>query len=77
MAHDRRVTQGCREFLRRPPGDRQALLPDGRIPGPALSPDSAGPILRALQRKVAMPKMPEGFLDGMPTNYKHLRTGSV
>jgi len=73
MTHDRRVTQACREFFQDHQNDKQPffLLAGYLAPHfPLIAPQE---YYEHFKGKVPMPKIPEGFLDGMPTNYKHLR----
>jgi len=75
MTHDRRVTDNCSKFLAaRRAGDKPFLLLAGYLAPhfPLTIPEE---YYRPYENKVPMPKIPGGFFDSMPLNYKHLRWG--
>jgi choline-sulfatase len=72
---DPEVTACCGEFLRnRQPTDKPFFLTAGYIAPhfPLVVPEAYA---RRYRGKVPMPKIPDGFLDSLPTNYKQLRYG--
>jgi len=75
LSHDRRVTAGVLEFLsRRTRRDKPFFLFAGYLAPhfPLIVPESYWNPYRG---KVAMPVIPQGFLEAMPLNYQHLRRG--
>jgi len=75
LEHDRRVTKGSIEFLKnRKREDPPFLLLSGYLAPhfPIIVPQRYFDEYRG---KVPMPVIPDGFLDSMPLNYKHLRIG--
>lgn len=75
LEHDRRVTQGSIEFLKnRKREEPPFLLLSGYLAPhfPLIVPQR---YFDEYQGKVPMPVIPEGFLDTMPLNYRHLRIG--
>ena len=75
MNHDRAVTAGVLEFLQqRKPGDKPFFLLAGYLTPhfPLIVPE---PYWAHYKDQVAMPVIPEGFLESLPLNYQHLRVG--
>jgi choline-sulfatase len=75
MEHDRRVSAGTLEFLRNRKGSEAPfLLLAGYIAPhfPLIVPQKYWDAYRG---KVPPPIIPEGFLDALPLNYRHLRIG--
>jgi choline-sulfatase len=75
MKHDVAVTTGVLEFLKqRKPGDKPFFLLAGYLTPhfPLIVPEEYWAHYRD---KVPMPVIPEGFLDSLPLNYRHLRVG--
>jgi choline-sulfatase len=75
LSHDRRVTAGALDFLsRRKRAEKPFFLFLGYLAPhfPLIVPER---YWRHFQKRVPMPEIPDGFLDGMPLNYKHLRRG--
>jgi choline-sulfatase len=75
LDHDRAVTAGTLEFLKeRKAGDKPFFLLVGYLTPhfPLIVPE---PYWDHYRDKVAMPVIPEGFLDTLPLNYQHLRVG--
>lgn len=75
MKHDQQVTQGAAEFLR----ERKASKPPFFLLAGYLAPHF--PLIvpekywEPYRGKVPMPVIPEGYLESLPRNYKHLRIG--
>ena len=75
LNHDREVTEQCSAFLRsRKPADKPFFLLAGYLAPhfPLIAPDE---YYRRYEDRVAMPEIPEGLIESLPTNYKHLRYG--
>jgi len=75
LEHDRRVTAGVLEFLaRRGRSEKPFFLVAGYLAPhfPLIVPE---PYWRHFRDRVPMPVIPEGFVESMPLNYKHLRYG--
>ncbi|MCX5758271.1 MAG: sulfatase-like hydrolase/transferase, partial [Candidatus Hydrogenedentes bacterium] len=75
IEHDRKVTDGTLEFLRnRKNSDAPFMLLAGYLTPhfPLIVPQKYWDAYRG---KVPMPIIPEGFLDTLPLNYRHLRIG--
>jgi choline-sulfatase len=75
LEHDRNVTKGTIEFLQtRKATDAPFFLLSGYLAPhfPLIIPEK---YWLPYQGKIPMPVIPDGFLDGMPLNYKHLRLG--
>lgn len=75
MAHDKKVTAGTVEFLKkRKSSDKPFFMLTGYLAPhfPLIVPEK---YQRQYQGKVPMPKIPEGHLESQPLNYKHLRIG--
>jgi choline-sulfatase len=75
LDHDRAVTAGTVEFLRnRKVTDKPFFLLAGYLAPhfPLIVPEK---YWEAYKGKVPMPVIPEGFLETLPLNYKHLRIG--
>ena len=73
--HDRQVTRYCSEFLaNRKAGDGPFFLIAGYLAPhfPLIVPQD---YYDRYKDKIAMPVIPEGYLDTLPLNYKHLRRG--
>lgn len=72
---DRKVTAECTTFLQnRKAVDKPFFLLAGYLAPhfPLTVPEE---YFQRYKDKVAMPEIPDGFLDTLPTNYKHLRAG--
>ena len=73
MSHDQQVTKGSTEFLR---GRKASAPPFFLLSGyiaphfPLIVPEKYWETYRG---KVPMPVIPEGYLESLPRNYKHLR----
>jgi choline-sulfatase len=75
MSHDRRVTSACVDFLEnRKADDKPFFLLAGYL-APHFPLTVPQAYYEHYQGKVAMPTIPEGFLESLPTNYKMLRAG--
>ncbi|MCZ6634230.1 MAG: sulfatase-like hydrolase/transferase [bacterium] len=75
LEKDRAVTRECSAFLRdRKADDKPFFLLAGYLAPhfPLIVPEE---YYARYQDKVPMPEIPEGFLETLPTNYKHLRAG--
>ena len=75
LDHDRQVTAGVTEFLKnRKTADAPFFLLAGYLAPhfPLIVPEKYWDEYKG---KVPMPVIPEGYLDALPRNYKHLRTG--
>jgi len=75
MKHDLEVTQHCGEFLsNRRADDKPFFLMAGYLAPhfPLIVPEK---YYKPYKDKVAMPSIPEGHLESLPLNYKHLRRG--
>jgi choline-sulfatase len=75
MAHDRRVTAGVVDFLKkRRRGEGPFFLFAGYLAPhfPLIVPQA---YWERYRDRVPMPVIPPGFLDSLPLNYKHLRAG--
>ena len=75
LDHDRAVTAGTVEFLKnRKEGDAPFFLLAGYLAPhfPLIVPEKYWDEYKG---KVPMPVVPEGYLDSLPRNYKHLRVG--
>ncbi|OPZ22719.1 MAG: Choline-sulfatase [candidate division BRC1 bacterium ADurb.BinA364] len=75
MAHDLQVTPWACEYLRnRRPGDRPYFMLAGYVSPhfPLIVPEA---YWKNYSDKIPMPVIPDGFLDSMPLNYRHLRVG--
>ncbi|HPC14849.1 MAG TPA: sulfatase-like hydrolase/transferase [Candidatus Hydrogenedentes bacterium] len=75
MNHDRNVTKGTLDFLRnRKENDPPFMLLAGYLTPhfPLIVPRE---YWERYKGKVSMPAMPDGFLDTLPLNYRHLRIG--
>jgi len=75
MTHDKSVTRYCSEFLlQRRSGDKPFFLLAGYLAPhfPLTVPEE---YYLPYKDKVPMPVIPEGFLESLPLNYKHLRRG--
>ena len=75
MAHDRKVAEGTIQFLAsRTPADKPFFMIAGYIAPhfPLIVPE---PYWAPYQGKIPMPEIPDGFLESLPLNYKHLRIG--
>lgn len=75
MTHDRQVTRGVIQFLSgRKPGGKPFFLLAGYLAPhfPLTVPERFAAPYRG---KVPMPSIPQGYLDSLPLNYKHLRVG--
>jgi choline-sulfatase len=75
MDHDRQVTRFCTEFLtNRKAGEGPFFLLAGYLAPhfPLIVPQNC---YDPYKDRIAMPPMPEGYLDALPLNYKHLRRG--
>ncbi len=73
LRHDRKVTAECSTFLQnRKADDKPFFLLAGYLAPhfPLTIPEE---YYTPYKDKVPMPEIPEGFLDTLPTNYKHLR----
>ncbi|MBS1815306.1 MAG: sulfatase-like hydrolase/transferase [Acidobacteria bacterium] len=74
LNHDRKVTKGAVEFLsQRKDDDKPFFLLVGYLAPhfPLIVPEEWD----KYKGKIAMPEIPKGFLDQLPTNYKTLRAG--
>ncbi len=72
---DREVTEKCGAFLEdRRPGDKPFFLLAGYLSPhfPLIVPEQ---YYERYRDRVPMPEIPNGFLETLPTNYKHLRYG--
>jgi choline-sulfatase len=75
MTHDQKVTQFCGKFLAdRRAGDKPFFLLAGYL-APHFPLTVPQDYYDLYKDKVPMPVIPEGFLDSLPLNYKHLRRG--
>jgi len=75
LSHDKKVTQGTVEFLRtRRASDKPFFLIVGYLAPhfPLIVPRKYWELY---QGKVPMPKIPQGYFESQPLNYKHLRIG--
>ena len=75
MKHDQAVTKGVLDFLKnRKQEDAPFFLLAGYITPhfPLIVPEK---YFEEYKGRVPMPVIPEGYLDKLPRNYKHLRTG--
>jgi len=75
LSHDRKVTAGAVEFLRkRKPSDKPFFLLAGYLAPhfPLIVPEN---YWRIYQGKVPMPEIPPGHLESQVRNHKHLRIG--
>jgi len=78
LNHDRLVTSRACQFLQHWPADRQDRAPFFLLVGhvaphlPLVAPES---IYRKYRDRVPMPDVPEGVIERLPRNYKHLRYG--
>ncbi|MCC2683336.1 MAG: Sulfatase [Paenibacillaceae bacterium] len=75
LNHDRKVTENAVKFLQeRSPQDAPFFLLAGYLAPhfPLIVPQE---IYDYYVDKVPMPNVPEGLIDNLPTNYKHLRRG--
>lgn len=75
MEHDRRVTAGVLEFLsKRSPSDKPFFLVAGYLAPhfPLIVPER---YWQHFRDRIPMPVIPEGFVESLPLNYKHLRYG--
>ncbi len=75
LDHDRRVTEHAVQFLRdRTADEGPFFLMAGYLAPhfPLIAPED---IYENYKDRVPMPVIPSGFLDKLPTNYKHLRRG--
>src|SRR3954453_4925771 len=75
VEHDRRVTAGAMKFLSsRRAGDKPFFLFAGYLAPhfPLIVPDA---YYQRYRGKIDLPRIPSGFLDSMPLNYKLLRAG--
>ncbi len=75
LENDRAVTRECSAFLRsRKASDKPFFLLAGYLAPhfPLIVPEE---YYERYRDRVPMPNIPEGFLDTLPTNYKHLRYG--
>ena len=73
--HDRQVTEQCSTFLRsRKAADKPFFLLAGYLAPhfPLIAPDE---YYQRYKDRVPMPEIPEGLIESLPTNYKHLRYG--
>lgn len=75
MTHDKKVTDNCSKFLlERRTNDKPFFLLAGYL-APHFPLTVPAPYYAPYKDKVPMPEMPEGVLDRLPLNYKHLRWG--
>jgi choline-sulfatase len=75
LERDRKVTAGCSDFLQnRKADDTPFFLLAGYL-APHFPLTIPQEYYDRYKDKVPMPEIPEGFLDTLPTNYKHLRAG--
>ena len=75
LNHDRQVTEQCSTFLRsRKAADKPFFLLAGYLAPhfPLIAPDE---YYQRYKDRVPMPEIPEGLIESLPTNYKHLRYG--
>jgi choline-sulfatase len=75
LSHDRKVTAGVLDFLsKRKAGEKPFFLLAGYLAPhfPLIVPES---YWLHFKDKVPMPQIPDGFLQTLPRNYKHLRAG--
>lgn len=75
LSHDRAVTAGVSEFLSgRETGGKPFFLLAGYIAPhfPLIVPEA---LWEKYKGRVPLPEIPEGYLDSLPLNYRHLRTG--
>lgn len=75
VEHDRKVTRGAVDFLtKREAGEKPFFLFVGYLAPhfPLIVPDE---YWQRYKGKIDLPKIPEGFLENMPLNYKLLRAG--
>ncbi len=74
LANDREVTRRCGEFLRTRRREEPFFLFAGYLAPhfPLIVPDA---YYQRYRDRVPMPAVPEGFLNGLPRNYQHLRYG--
>jgi len=75
LDHDREVTAGACQFLaNRRRSDGPFMIHVGHLAPhfPLIAPEE---IYERYRGRVPMPQWPDGYLDRLPTNYKHLRRG--
>jgi choline-sulfatase len=74
VLHDLKVTKGTVDFLQNRTADKPFFLLAGYLAPhfPLIVPDQ---FYAPYKDKVAMPDIPPGLIDSMPTNYKALRAG--
>ncbi len=75
MTHDRRVTAGVVDFFeKRRTGGKPFFLFAGYLAPhfPLTAPES---LWQHYRDRIPMPEIPEGFLESLPLNFKHLRRG--
>jgi len=75
LKHDKDVTAGTVAFLKnRKPEDKPFFLLTGYLAPhfPLIVPEK---YWEGYKGRVAMPEIPEGYLDSLPRNYRHLRIG--
>jgi choline-sulfatase len=75
MEHDRRVTAGTLEFLKNRKKDEAPFMLLAGYLAPHFPLTVPQKYWEAYQGKVPLPVIPQGFLDTLPLNYKHLRLG--
>jgi len=75
LEKDRDVTAGCRDFLKnRKADDKPFFLLAGYL-APHFPLTIPQEYYDRYKGKVPMPEIPEGLIENLPTNYKHLRAG--
>lgn len=75
IKHDQKVTENCLQFLeKRRATDKPFFLLAGYL-APHFPLTVPKEYYEPYRDKVAMPVIPDGYLDSLPLNYKHLRRG--
>jgi choline-sulfatase len=75
LEKDRRVTAECSAFLKNRKADEKPFFLLAGYLAPHFPLTIPQEYFDRYKDRVPMPDIPEGFLDTLPTNYKHLRSG--